>query len=103
SRYFGGTKLGVGNLMRAYGDAADRVLAATELRVRLVVEPLAISFAHAQISAVRHVIALVGAQVSDTRYDEEIHMVLAVRRSRAPELRDLLLERTRGAIRFTTQ
>lgn len=103
TRYFGGTKLGVGNLIRAYGGAAERALVSTESLARLVVESVAISFGHAHINAVRHVIALKGAQVTETRYDDDVHMMLEIRLSRAAELKDSLRERTRGAVRFTTQ
>jgi len=100
ARYFGGTKLGVGGLMRAYGEAADRALAAAHLLVRFTTELLDASFSHAQISNVMHVVSKTGAKIVDTAYDEEVHLQLEIRRSKAGELSSLLIDQTRGNIRL---
>ena len=103
TRYFGGTKLGVGGLRRAYGDAAERVLATAPLVTKFAVEPLRISFPHSQIGNVMHAASRCSAKIVDTSYDEEVHLLLEIRKSKAEDLRRFLLDQTSGNLRFTTE
>jgi uncharacterized YigZ family protein len=96
TRWFGGTKLGVGGLARAYGQAADRALAAGRAETRYVLIRFRVSFAHDHTSAVMRAIALAGARVAATDYDIDAHLVLEVRRSAAGRLKNALVEATRG-------
>lgn len=102
TRYFGGTKLGVGGLMRAYGQAAEQVLSASEQVICFVYDSIRVSFPHPRISNVMRVVSKCGARIVDTVYDEEVRLVLEIRRSKAEELRSLLVEHTSGNIRFTS-
>ncbi len=99
-RYFGGTKLGTGGLARAYGDVCAQVLARAETVTRHVEDLLEIAFPHAFVGGVMHALSSMQATIADTSYDEEVHLKVHVRRSRAARLRTLLLEQTRGNIRI---
>ena len=101
TRYFGGTKLGVGGLARAYGEAAEKAISSAEPVTRYVLLPLRISFPHTHISNVMHVVSKLGAHIVDTVYDEEVHLQLEIRASRREELRTSLVNHTSGNIRFT--
>ena len=101
TRYFGGTKLGVGGLIRAYGDAAGLVLASADQVTKYVLESLQVCFPHSHISNVMHVVSRCGARIVETSYDEEVHLVLEIRKSRSEELRALLVNHTSGNISFT--
>lgn len=96
SRWFGGTKLGVGGLVRAYGDAARSALGAAEVRTVVVEELVRVDFPHDATSAVMRVLSRFGAAVRDTTYDDGVHLVAAVRRSLAPPLCAAVTEETRG-------
>lgn len=100
TRYFGGTKLGVGGLIRAYGEAAQQALTTGETLTMYVLETLRVSFPHSHISNVMHVTSKCGARIADTTYDEEVHLVLEIRKSKAEELRSLLVNHTNGNIRI---
>jgi len=100
TRYFGGTKLGVGGLARAYGEAAAQVLASATPRICYAMITLRASFPHAMVSPVMHSVGRVGAKIEGTEYDEEVHLALSVRASRADELEAALVEGTRGAVRI---
>ena len=100
TRYFGGTKLGVGGLVRAYGGAAELALDAAGRITKYTTGRLTIAFPHALISNVMHVIAKTGASISDTFYDEEVHMVLEIRRSKLEELSAFLTDKTSGNLRM---
>lgn len=100
TRYFGGTKLGVGGLMKAYGAAAGAAIASAPRVKMYALEELEISFPHEMVGPVMHVCSSTGANISSTDYDGEVHLHLEIRTSRADELRAALLERTRGEVTF---
>lgn len=102
TRYFGGTKLGVGGLARAYGEAAAMAVAASEREVRTILALLAVAFPHASVGPVMHVITKAGAKVAHSVYDEEVHLTIEVRRSACDQLFARLVESTSGAVRRET-
>lgn len=102
TRYFGGTKLGVGGLARAYGDAAEHALMKAERITQYVTQTLEATFPHSHIGNVMHVVSKFGARIVETRYDEEIHMTLEVRGSRCEELKTTLVNQTSGNIALNT-
>ena len=101
TRYFGGTKLGVPGLRLAYGEVADRALNAAEQVVVFVTESMTASFPHAHIGSVMHALSRFGAKVTDTAYDEEVHLTIEIRQSKANELKEMLVDQTSGNIRLS--
>lgn len=102
TRYFGGTKLGVGGLIRAYGGAAEQALSSANIVTKFVLESLEVSFPHAHVGNVMHVVSQSGARIVDTTYDEDVHLVLEIRQSKVDDLRGLLVNHTSGNIRFSS-
>jgi uncharacterized YigZ family protein len=100
SRYFGGKKLGIPGLSRAYSSAARAAIEKGEVREVYAMEVIEISFSHAQVSGVMHTIAKTGAHIGETRYDEDVHLRLEIRRSLAQSLRKELQEKTGGKVHF---
>lgn len=89
-RYFGGTKLGVGGLARAYTDSADAVLAICKIEERFHQEMMTLTFPYDVTSQVHHVIDMHGAEVLDREYIEQSRYTVRVRRSFIPRfLEDL--------------
>jgi uncharacterized YigZ family protein len=89
-RYFGGTKLGVGGLARAYTEAADAVLAVSSVDRRFHTETLSITFPYDITSQVHHVFEMHGAEVLDREYLQQSRYTVRVRRSLVPRfLEDL--------------
>lgn len=98
TRYFGGTKLGVGGLVRAYGGAAEAALAAAGRTTKYITSSVAVSFPHAHISTVMHVVEKYGGRILETTYDEDVHLHLEIRRSQLHEVTSLLINQTKGNI-----
>lgn len=69
-RYFGGTKLGVGGLIRAYADATEAALEAGRIVVRRVDVGVLIRFPVDVNSGVMATIHRCGAEVQEVRFDE---------------------------------
>jgi uncharacterized YigZ family protein len=96
TRYFGGTKLGTGGLIRAYGEASSSVL-----RLATVVEEVDrcvvhVDFAYEDTSAAMHTLARYEAAVLEATYSQCTALRVAVARSRAPEFIDAFRDALAG-------
>lgn len=100
TRYFGGTKLGTGGLVRAYGEAATLALREAGRKTQLITVPLALTVEHPLVSQIMHIASRCGARVAETRYDDVVHFRLEIRRSRLESLREELIQATSGGVRF---
>ncbi|CAN5475010.1 YigZ family protein [soil metagenome] len=97
TRYFGGAKLGVGGLVRAYGDAAAAALDAAPLETKIVRERLVLHFDYDDTSAAMHVAGSFDAIISDQTYTEtRAALHLAVRQSQVDDLRARFVEALSG-------
>lgn len=81
TRYYGGTKLGTGGLVRAYGEAASLALDASTIVKRVLRDRLRVRFAYDDTSPAMHTIHQYDAEIVDTHYAEETEFVVAVRKS----------------------
>ncbi|GAB5521914.1 MAG: YigZ family protein [Rhodothermales bacterium] len=79
TRYYGGTKLGTGGLIRAYGEAAALVLDAAAIDERILRDTVVVRFAYADTSPAMHAIGQVDAQIVDTAYGDDTAITLAIR------------------------
>jgi uncharacterized YigZ family protein len=98
TRYFGGTKLGAGGLTRAYHAAAESALGAADRVDCYVMDTIEVSFPHSYTGNVMHIVSREGAKIADTRYDEDVHLKLEIRRSGMSRLREALMSGTSGNI-----
>ncbi len=78
SRIFGGTKLGVGGLIRAYGEAAAEALGRAVVVERRVTAVVAITHAYEQSGAVKGVLHRTRYTPRDAEYDAETRFKLDV-------------------------
>ena len=83
TRYYGGTKLGMGGLARAYGDAAAEALAAAPVVEKVLRTPVRVRFGYDDTSPALHTVGRFDAEIRDTRYSDVTELVVAVRRSQA--------------------
>ena len=100
TRYFGGTKLGVGGLSRAYAEAAGLAVAAAPVVTRWVTQELRFAFPHDQTGHVMRVVERFSGKIADVRYEEEVFMHLLVRRSWVEDVLNELKNRTAGNLRL---
>lgn len=77
TRYFGGTKLGVGGLGRAYGDAAEAVLSHAQFISKAFVKEMIVTFPFSETNPVMNVINTQRLRIARTDYSEE-HSVLTL-------------------------
>ncbi|HEX8431360.1 MAG TPA: YigZ family protein [Longimicrobium sp.] len=101
TRYYGGTKLGVGGLVRAYGDAAAEALAAAPRRVGTTAACLRIRYAYEHTAAVMRALERIGAAEIEHGYAPEGDAGIvdfSVAQSAEVRLREELQESTAGAV-----
>jgi uncharacterized YigZ family protein len=96
TRYFGGTKLGVGGLGRAYFDAATSTLSEAVVVKKIIAEELQITFPYEDTGGVMTLITRSQAKISDTIYDDDVTLRILVRRGMALGLLGDLNNVTRG-------
>ena len=98
TRYYGGTNLGTGGLIRAYGAATVAAIeAATRLSRRRMLS-YRLTHAYALSAQVNHVIAAHGAEIADARYEGEVTLDVQVQAATAPAFEAAMIEATAGAV-----
>jgi uncharacterized YigZ family protein len=95
-RWFGGTKLGVGPLARAYRDAAAAALAAAGIERRRHLRQVRVTFPHDMSSEVRRALGRAGARVLAEEHGASATVVTAVAPDRVPALRAGVGDASRG-------
>ena len=96
TRYYGGTKLGTGGLIRAYGEAAALALDAAPHAERILRETVRLRFDYADTSPAMHTLGQFDAEIVETHYSEATELVVAVRRSQAGAFVDAFVEALSG-------
>lgn len=98
TRWFGGTKLGKGGLVQAYGECAQRALAAAGAREIWREIELGVVVRYDDIGHVEALIAREAAMVRgvERNFGATPHFTIRVRRSQAERIAALLVESTAG-------
>jgi uncharacterized YigZ family protein len=97
SRWFGGTLLGAGGLVRAYGDAVRAALAEAGTLRRSLLTELALDLDHADAGRVEGELRTRGVRVLDVAYDERVRMLLAATPGEVDRLGEVVAAATAGA------
>jgi uncharacterized YigZ family protein len=101
TRYFGGTKLGTGGLVRAYGQAAAAVLEhATIIRTRTT-QTLTLRFAYELTGAVHGVLAAYTLEPTQSDYGADVELLVAVPEEDVERFQVELGDRCAGQITCT--
>ncbi|MCA9560793.1 MAG: YigZ family protein [Myxococcales bacterium] len=96
SRWFGGTKLGVGGLIRAYGACAGKALDAADVRVVPRTRALRVEHGYEDTAAVQTVLAAAGLTPLDADYGATVRLTLAAPEATADALAQRLVDATAG-------
>jgi len=93
-RYYGGTKLGVGGLIRAYGDTAHEALAKAPVVRKRVTVHLQVSYPPEVTSGVMATLHRFDAQIERIEYDALATAVVGLPPSQVNRFRDAIREAT---------
>ena len=96
SRWFGGTLLGAGGLVRAYGDAVRAALAEAGTLRRSLLTELALDLDHADAGRVEGELRSRGVRVLDVAYDARVRLLLAAPPEEVDRLGEVVAAATAG-------
>ena len=96
TRYYGGTNLGTGGLTHAYGETAHAVLALSGREAHFLQAIFRVVIDLSLYDRVQRLISKLGATVQARDFSDHVRLQIAIRRSRADELRVSLIELTAG-------
>ncbi|MDZ7393656.1 MAG: IMPACT family protein [candidate division KSB1 bacterium] len=96
TRYFGGVKLGMGGLARAYGQCAAETLQRAGVRRCYVTRRLVVRAPHALHGALVHLVRQLQGEVVASTFAQEATLVVTVRASRREEFAQRVAELSAG-------
>jgi len=99
-RYFGGTKLGVGGLMRAYGGATAKTLDRAELKTVTPRRPLLLAHSYDDTAAIASALASLKLRPTNSDYGARVELRLEVPDADWERVRDELRNHTAGRVLF---
>lgn len=89
-RYYGGVNLGTGGLIVAYRTAAADAIDHAQIEERLVEEIVTYEFTYPMMNGVMHIVKDMQPRIISQDFGINCKIVLAIRRSKASELRERL-------------
>ena len=100
TRYFGGTKLGMGGLSRAYGECAVKTLDRGDKIKEYVTQPLRIAYEYYLTGVVMGLVSDYDCKIESTQYKTGTEMILNVRLSLLERFRQALIDATAGKVKI---
>lgn len=100
TRYFGGTLLGTGGLIRAYSLAVQEGLAAAEVITRIPGVKLKLTAEYTELGKIQYLLGEKGLTAQDAVYTEKVELTVLVPEADAAGIRESLTEETNGRIRI---
>ena len=98
TRYFGGTKLGTGGLVRAYSDAVREVLSVLPRAVKVATHTVRIDTPYSLFDQIRRLAGLHQGQTLDEAFAGHVRMTIRLPQDRLSDLQSALQELSRGRI-----
>ena len=100
TRYFGGTLLGTGGLVRAYSRAVQEGLRNSRVLVKMSGVKLKIGTDYNGIGKIQYILGQRGLTILDSEYTDTVTIQVLVPDDQLKELREAITEGTNGRARF---
>ena len=98
TRYFGGTLLGTGGLVHAYGDAVREVLLVTSRVEKIARQQCVLVMSYAQYDGVKRTLTQYDHRSDDEQFAADVTMTVTLRVADVDAIRAILIEQTAGQI-----
>ncbi|MGN1377714.1 MAG: YigZ family protein [Dorea sp.] len=100
TRYFGGTLLGTGGLVRAYSSATREGLHSSVIITKIHGVKLHIATDYTGLGKIQYILAQRNLKVLDTEYTDKVDIYVLVPESIQKEVQDALVEGTNGQVKM---
>ena len=98
TRYFGGTKLGRGGLVRAYGQAVQESLLSVESMLKIYWVDVELKLSYSDMAIIERALAEFGAQKIDEQFRDLIYMNVQVPEDKFDNFCVVVKDQTRGRV-----
>lgn len=99
TRYFGGTKLGAGGLVRAYTKGAKLGLEAGKIIYKVMYQEVKVKIDYTQLGKVQNELMNLGYFIKDTVYEDNVEIVVYSRLEDVEKLSEKMIDITNGTDR----
>ncbi|HBG4071414.1 TPA: YigZ family protein [Clostridioides difficile] len=96
TRYFGGTKLGAGGLVRAYTKGAKLGLEAGKIIYKVMYQEVKVKIDYTQLGKVQNELMNLGYFIKDTVYEDNVEIVVYSRLEYVEKLSEKMIDITSG-------
>jgi uncharacterized YigZ family protein len=100
TRYYGGTKLGTGGLVKAYGGAVQEALELLPTTERVETATVAFAVPYGTVGALQQLLPAVEGEILDQGYGAEVEYRVRLPLLQLPALEKSVLDLTRGAVQL---
>lgn len=87
NRYFGGTKLGIPGLVKAYHDSAFECIKGSCIIKEIISKQLLLKFDHNQINTIIHYISKNNISIIEQNYDDHVSLKVSIRLSQVEKFK----------------
>lgn len=98
TRYYGGTKLGKGGLVRAYSGGVGRALDQVELRDKVSWQRMRLTFDYASLELFRRLCPELEAEIEDEAFSDRVTVTVRMPEERAEAFKAMVIERLAGRV-----
>jgi uncharacterized YigZ family protein len=98
TRYFGGTKLGTGGLVRAYSEAVRLVVEAVPRAEKVLTHTLMLAFPYTYLERVRQLVSAQAGTVLDEEFAGDVTLTARLRVEQLADFQAALSNLTRGSV-----
>ena len=98
TRYFGGTKLGTGGLVRAYSDSVRAVLEKGARSARVITDTVMVAFPYTYLERVRRIAAACDGTILDEEFTADVTITARFRVEDTPAFQAQVVELTGGSV-----
>lgn len=98
TRYFGGTLLGTGGLVHAYGDSVRAILEVVERVEKIARTQIVLAVSYAMYEGIKRTLASYDHRIDDEDFGTDVTMTVTIRQDDETTIRAILIEQTAGQI-----
>ena len=98
TRYFGGIKLGVGGLKRAYFESSEECIKKSKIIEKFLCEKIRISFDYAYIGAIMNLIEKNNINIIENKSAADVNILCELRISQIQQFEENIINLTNGSV-----